>query len=112
MTDKENCENCDKVITGKQIFYCHSCRSSFCDKCIIKDVCSDCGVNMCKNCCGNGESNCGCYGNCYFCGIDVDRGSDGWPCYKCKKWYCKECKLQSTFNELNTCNECKIDDDD
>jgi len=111
MSNKENCESCEMVISGKKIFYCHSCHSYFCNNCILKGVCSDCGVNMCKNCRENGENKCGCYGNCYFCGIDVDRGNHGWPCYKCKKWYCSECKYKPTFNELNKCVECKMDND-
>ena len=50
---------------------------------------------MCKDCKGTGEPNCGCYGNCNSCEKDVDRGSDGWPCHKCKKWLCVKCKYHS-----------------
>ena len=56
---------------------------------------------MCNDCSGSGESNCGCYGNCNLCGNDVNRGSDGCPCYECKKWYCSECK----YNVDTNCEE-------
>lgn len=108
-----NCEICDKVIKKTQTFHCYHCKVSVCDKCIIKNVCSDCGVNLCKDCYENknGESICGCYGNCYFCRKNVNRGNDGWPCYKCKKWYCNDCKQEYNFNQLNKCTECKVEQD-
>lgn len=108
-----NCEICDKVIKKTQTFKCYHCSDAVCDKCILKNVCSDCGVNLCKDCYENksGENICGCYGNCYFCGKNVDRGNDGWPCYKCKKWYCNDCKQTYDFNKLNKCTKCKIEED-
>lgn len=108
-----NCEICDKGITKKNSFDCHYCRVTVCDNCITKNACSDCGVKLCKNCyqTKNGESICGCYGSCNSCGADVNRGSDGWPCYKCKKWYCNECKCMPQFNQWNKCKECNVEND-
>ncbi len=105
-----NCEICDRVINKKKTFDCYHCRSSVCDKCIVKIVCCDCGVNLCKDCYENksGERICGCFGHCSNCRADVDRGNNGWPCYKCKKWYCNDCKCMAQFNQWNKCKECKV----
>jgi len=102
-----NCEICDLKIES---FDCYHCHASVCDNCIVKDVCCDCEVFLCKICyeSKSGESICGCYGSCNSCGADVDRGSDGWPCYECKKWYCKECKRMPQFNKWNKCKECRV----
>ncbi len=55
---------------------------------------------MCYEC-RNNEVDCGCYGECYSCGVDVNRGSDGWPCNECEKWYCRGCRDCD-----NPCKEC------
>jgi len=55
---------------------CHSCDVRGCRKC-IDVVCCDCCVSMCYKCRNNGKSLCGCYGKCYTCDFDLNRGSDG-----------------------------------
>ena len=105
MLRKVKCKNCQQVKTEKIKYNCYSCNVSGCYNC-IETVCCDCGEMMCRRCHGNGESRCGCYGDCSTCGTGVDRGSDGWPCSKCKKWYCSVCKHNSK------CKACKLDDDD
>jgi hypothetical protein len=55
---------------------------------------------MCYEC-RNNEVDCGCYGECYSCGVDVNRGSEGWPCGECEKWYCHGCRQGD-----NPCKEC------
>ncbi len=103
MLRKIKCKNCMEIKSEPGRCKCYSCNTSGCSKC-IKTACCDCCVIMCKNCNGNGESNCGCYGNCSSCGNSVDRGNNGWPCIKCKKWYCDYCKHKSK------CMKCKLDD--
>ena len=105
MLRKVKCKNCQQVKTQKGALKCYSCNVSGCNNC-IDTACCDCSVIMCKNCSGNGEPTCGCYGKCSSCQTDVNRGSDGWPCNKCKKWYCESCKHTSK------CKECKVDYDD
>jgi hypothetical protein len=56
---------------------------------------------MCYECQNTDNIMCGCFGECYRCGRDVDRGSDGWPCNECEKWYCHNCRLTD-----NSCKEC------
>jgi hypothetical protein len=104
MLRKVRCKNCKEIKTEKGNLKCYNCRISGCNKC-IQTVCCDCSERMCKNCSGTGEPNCGCYGKCSSCGTDVNRGSNGWPCNKCKKWYCSECR------HVSKCKECKIEDD-
>ena len=105
MTHELKCKNCQTVKPEKRKLKCYSCNVYGCNKC-IEIVCSDCSERMCKNCNGNEKSQCGCYGKCSLCEINVDRGSNGWPCNKCKKWYCEECKNNSK------CNECNVEYDD
>ena len=105
MLRKVKCKNCQTVKTEKGTLKCYNCNISGCNQC-IKTVCCDCCERMCSNCSGTGEPNCGCYGKCSRCGTDVNRGSDGWPCNKCKKWYCHDCRCSSK------CKECRIDDSD
>ena len=78
---------------------CDACGERGCKEC-VEFVCCDCGYNMCYEC-RNNEVDCGCYGHCYSCGTDVDRGSDGWPCGECEKWYCCDCRRYD-----NPCKEC------
>ena len=105
MLRKVKCKNCKEIKPEKGNLKCYSCNVSGCNKC-IETVCCDCGEIMCKSCNGNDAYRCGCYGNCSSCGTNVDRGSDGWPCNKCKKWYCQDCKHNSK------CKECKVEDED
>ena len=105
MLRKVKCKNCKEIKPEKGNLKCYSCNVSGCNKC-IETACCDCSVIMCKNCGGSGEPNCGCYGSCSSCGTDVNRGSDGWPCHKCKKWYCSVCRHTSK------CKECKVEDSD
>jgi hypothetical protein len=77
---------------------CFICESRGCREC-VNTVCCDCSVSMCKEC-RNGDDLCGCYGKCYWCNRDVDRGSDGWPCDECNRWGCHDCRLG------NGCREC------
>ena len=58
---------------------------------------------MCERCRDSGIL-CGCYGKCYTCGKDVNRGSEGWPCSDCEKWYCDNCRYCN-----NSCIECNPD---
>jgi hypothetical protein len=78
---------------------CDACEVRGCKEC-VEFVCCDCGYNMCYEC-RNNEVDCGCYGHCYSCGVDVNRGSDGWPCGECEKWYCRDCRQCD-----NPCKEC------
>jgi hypothetical protein len=55
---------------------------------------------MCNDC-RNNETLCGCYGKCFWCGQEVNRGSDGWPCWECDRWGCYDCRLGD-----NDCKEC------
>ena len=78
---------------------CDACEERGCKEC-VEFACCDCDYNMCYEC-RNNEVDCGCYGECYSCGVDVDRGSDGWPCGECEKWYCRGCRDCD-----NPCKEC------
>jgi len=78
---------------------CFVCDVRGCTDC-IDVVCCDCGERMCCKC-RNGDDLCGCYGNCYSCGTEVNRGSEGWPCNDCDKWYCDGCRQGD-----NPCPEC------
>ena len=96
----------------KTSFYCRSCTRR-CWHCEVRGcvecvdvVCCDCCVSMCKDC-ANTDILCGCYGECYSCGRDVNRGSDGWPCNDCDKWYCSGCRYGD-----NECEECNPHDDE
>lgn len=77
---------------------CFVCELRGCEEC-LRTVCCDCSVSMCKKC-RNGDDMCGCYGNCYWCNREVDRGSDGWPCDECDRWGCRSCRIG------NGCKEC------
>ena len=78
---------------------CDACEERGCKEC-VEFACCDCDYNMCYEC-RNNEVDCGCYGECYSCGRDVNRGSDGWPCNECEKWYCCGCRDCD-----NPCKEC------
>jgi hypothetical protein len=78
---------------------CDACEERGCKEC-VEFACCDCDYNMCYQC-RNNEVDCGCYGECYSCGVDVNRGSDGWPCGECEKWYCRGCRDCD-----NPCKEC------
>jgi hypothetical protein len=78
---------------------CDACEERGCKEC-VEFVCCDCGYNMCYEC-RNNEVDCGCYGKCYSCRVDVNRGSEGWPCGECEKWYCGDCRRCD-----NPCKEC------
>ena len=77
---------------------CFICESRGCKEC-LRTVCCDCSVSMCKEC-RNGDELCGCYGKCYWCNREVNRGSDGWPCDECNRWGCHDCRLG------NGCKDC------
>ena len=79
---------------------CDACEERGCKECVDFAVCCDCSYNMCYECINN-EVDCGCYGECYSCGVDVNRGEDGWPCGECEKWYCRGCRDCD-----NSCKEC------
>ena len=103
-TSDDGCE-ATKELT-KTSFYCRSCtrkcwhcKTRGCEEC-VDVVCCDCSVRMCSDC-RNSDILCGCYGECYTCGCEVDRGSDGWPCNDCEKWYCDSCRYDD-----NDCQEC------
>jgi hypothetical protein len=81
--------------------WCDACEEvQGCKECVIF-TCCDCGYYMCYEC-RNNEVDCGCYGECYSCGVDVNRGSEGWPCGECEKWYCHYCRE----SDNNQCKEC------
>jgi hypothetical protein len=97
-TSDDDCE--------KKSFYCRfctrkcwNCKVRGCEEC-VDVVCCDCSVRMCGDC-RNSDILCGCYGSCYTCGRDVNRGSEGWPCNDCEKWYCDSCRYDD-----NDCQEC------
>jgi hypothetical protein len=109
-TSDDGCE-ATKELT-KTSFYCRSCTRKCwhcevrgCRDC-VNTVCCDCGVSMCDDC-RNSDILCGCYGECYSCGREVDRGSDGWPCDDCDKWYCRGCRYGD-----NDCQECNPRDEE
>ena len=77
---------------------CFVCELRGCKEC-LRTVCCDCSVSMCQEC-RNGDDLCGCYGKCYWCNREVDRGSDGWPCDECDRWGCRSCRID------NGCKEC------
>ena len=79
---------------------CDACEIRGCKEC-VEFVCCDCGYDMCIECRNNDNIDCGCYGKCYSCGDDVNRGSEGWPCGECEKWYCHGCRRGD-----NPCKEC------
>jgi hypothetical protein len=85
---------------------CDACEVRGCTECVEFAVCCDCSYNMCIEC-RNNEVDCGCYGECYTCGSDVNRGSDGWPCNECDKWYCRYCR----YTGENTCDDCNPNDE-
>ena len=62
---------------------------------------------MCIECRNNDNIDCGCYGHCYSCGDDIDRGGDGWSCGECEKWYCRYCRKCD-----NPCKECGPEPDE
>lgn len=74
----------------------------------IRECCGDCGVSLCRCCMNSNNVQCGCYGECDFCGRDVNRGENGWPCDACEKWLCLSCKYIRQ-NDCATCNppDCK-----
>lgn len=78
---------------------CDACEERGCKEC-VEFACCDCGYDMCYEC-RNNEVDCGCYGHCYCCGVDINRGSEGWPCGECEKWYCDGCRQDD-----NPCKEC------
>jgi hypothetical protein len=78
---------------------CWNCKVRGCEDC-VDVVCCDCCVRMCSDC-RNSDVLCGCYGECCCCGRDINRGSDGWPCNDCNKWYCGSCRYDD-----NDCQEC------
>ena len=95
-------DNENKIIYCKKCTNkCHACNIRGCKKCVTF-ACCDCGYDMCERC-RDSEILCGCYGTCYTCGKDVNRGSHGWPCGDCEKWYCGNC----LYN--NPCIECNPD---
>jgi hypothetical protein len=79
---------------------CENCEVRGCNKC-VKSVCCDCSVSMCEDCRDDNDVLCGCSGNCYTCGTEVHRGSEGWPCGECEIWYCDDCRRGD-----NPCKEC------
>lgn len=115
------CESCKTDITLEPAIPCDLCGEDeisplFCKECTlwcdacekaqgykkcIKKVCWDCDYNMCYECQNTDNIMCGCFGECYTCGRDVDRGSDGWPCLECGKWYCRRCRRCD-----NPCKDC------
>ena len=86
------CRNCSDE--------CFGCEERGCEEC-IEIVCCDCGVHMCNDC-RNNETQCGCYGKCFWCGREVNRGSDGRPCWECDRWGCYDCRLG--YNDCKECN--------
>jgi len=102
----ENEEDTESVETS-QYFYClkcteicDACKERGCKKCVTF-ACCDCGYDMCNICRNNDSIDCGCYGECYRCYININRGSEGWPCSECEMWYCDHCRPYD-----NPCKEC------
>jgi hypothetical protein len=111
--DKEEKEEKEVLTKPKeQMLYCKRCRSTCficemigCNKC-VDTVCCDCCVSMCDEC-RNNDVLCGCYGKCCICRTEINRGSEGWPCGECEKWYCHDCRRGE-----NPCKECGPSDDE
>ncbi len=78
---------------------CDTCKERGCKKCVTF-ACCDCGYDMCIEC-RNENFDCGCYGECYRCYVNINRGSEGWPCSDCKMWYCDHCRSYD-----NPCKSC------
>jgi hypothetical protein len=96
----------DQSTSNATSFYCRKCTRR-CWHCEVRGclecvdvVCCDCCVRMCMDC-ANNDILCGCYGECYCCGRDINRGANGWPCNDCDKWYCDGCRYGD-----NDCQEC------
>ena len=85
------CKKCTEI--------CDACKERGCKKCVTF-ACCDCGYDMCIEC-RNNEFDCGCYGECYRCYVNINRGSEGWPCSDCKMWYCDHCRSYD-----NPCKSC------
>ena len=104
----EEDDNTEEDDTYKHLFckkcteICDSCKERGCKKCVTY-ACCDCGYDMCESC-RNTDIKCGCYGECYRCYININRGSEGWPCRECKMWYCDHCRPYD-----NPCKECGPD---
>ena len=102
-----SCDLCDEdemshLFCKECTLWCDACeKAQGCKECIKKKVCWECDYNMCYECL-NSDVDCGCFGECYSCGKDVDRGSDGWPCLECEKWYCRGCRE----SDNNPCKDC------
>jgi hypothetical protein len=99
-SEENECEECKK-----EEYTCHGCQRTGCNEC-LQDVCCDCCVLMCEQCREDYDVRCGCYGECTDCGVDVDRGENGWPCDECGKWLCHDCKKNSD------CKECGYNSED
>ncbi len=130
--DANECDFCiSKSNKNKPLFYCskcviscYCCKDLVCVEC-IECACCDCCVKTCPDCSGDGEANCGCFGNCSKCQADINRGANGWPCSTCFNWYCDDCRvvdnnckdcsssnnetlLNDTNNTYNKCNKCDV----
>lgn len=81
------CNKCKikKTNDKKQNLKCGICQQSGCQFCISTVCC----LYMCYNCENDYNIKCSCYGKCESCGCDPEC-----PCYKCKKWLCKNCKCE------------------
>jgi hypothetical protein len=97
--------NCCKSIPEEKKQECYRCDTKGCSDC-VKECCCDCSVSLCKRCLDSRHVKCGCYGECVVCKKDVDRGSDGWPCHICEKWFCRGCRYKGE----NDCKECNPDE--
>lgn len=89
--------------------YCFNC-DLYDEK--METVCSDCSATLCSKCEYDEDVLCGCYGKCYSCDCDVNRGSDGWPCISCREWLCNDCKNSSECRRCGRGGRRNSDDDD
>ena len=101
-----SCDLCDEdeispLFCKECTLWCDACDLQGCKECIKKKVCWECDYNMCYECLNTDNIMCGCFGECYRCGKDLDRGSDGWTCIGCEKWYCRRCRRCD-----NPCKDC------
>jgi len=97
---KKECRNCEssKYYT---LTTCKFCSAEGCSEC-VSYICSDCSVECCNDChTADDYTHCDCYGKCSSCGIEVNRGENGWPCCECREWYCDKCRRKTN------CKECK-----
>ena len=81
-----SCEKCDLVER------CCKCNESFCERCSCLEDCDACGEAYCLNC--SSFKMCFCCGElqCQRCDDEEHDETTLWPCFRCHKFFCRECR--------------------